>query len=381
MAISADVLASALQHLTPRFTELFLRGIPLFAYLIGKQLGTGAGGGNLEQFSLDGPYLEFNVLKGGPGQITAIRDGTELINSQRSQQLVRGNEYPFMHLYHYLVPIKDLMEAGGKNDLAKLISKYPEVAVAHNKQLVNRQIARGAGSSGSSSGDQGTNGIFTLNGLHPYSPQGTSRTGLFQFAAPASQTATVHGLAMQGNASGVTGWYHQYDHVNSFRADGMRRWRAGVQKANQEGLMLQPGGIDLICSDQASFLNMLDAVDEKVVIIDKEKYPLAQYLNRQGYKMDDGSDWYWDPDIDLTDTTSFSTAATQAGVTYCLNTQFFKLLIQNQNKEAGGTGMFDMRPHIELPNQPAWQFRILSYWNVYCESLRNQLVLTGTAQE
>jgi len=380
MAISADVVASALQDLSPKFTELFLKGIPLFSYIVGSPEGNGAKGG-LSKYKLKGPYKEFIVLKGGVGDSTGIRQGNELLRSQRRQQALRGNEYSFLHIYHYDIPGKDLAEASGPMDLGKIIDSYPEIAVADDKALVSKQIARGASSAGSTGVSAGASGFFTLNGNQSYDPQGTSRTGLFQYKTPSTQTATVHGIPMAGAASSPTaGWFHQFANISSFALDGMRQYRLLVAKANQEGLTLTGGGVNLVCSDIGTYNNMLEHMDDKITMIDKAGYPLAKHLNREGFKVGN-VDWYWDPDIDITDTTAFTSAEARLGVAYVLNTSKFDLLIQANHADIVGNGLFDMRQPVPIPDQFAWQFRIVSNFNICCTSLRHQGVLTGGSVE
>lgn len=380
MAHSADVLASTLQDLAPKYSELFLKGIPLFSYIIGKQSTSEGTSGGLNKYKLKGPWHEFAVVKGGPGAMSTIQDGSELIRSTRRQQAVRGKEYPAFLAYHYQVPAKDLMLLGGPQDFVRIAESYPQYALADAKSIVSRQLARGASSAGSDPVSNGANGIFTLNGSQSYSPEGTSRTGLFQWAAKASQTGTVHDLPLHSAATNpTTGWYHQYDNITSFGADGMKRYRTMVSTSNQEGLQLEGKGVDLVCCDLATYQNMLEAVGETIQTIDNASYPLAEHLNRDGFKVGP-VDWYWDPDIDITDTTAFTNANAQLGVAYVLNTSHFEVIFRS-NEQVGGNGFFDMREHVLIPDQLAYQYRILSMFNVVCKSLRHQGVLTGGAQE
>lgn len=371
MPISPDVLASALQDLKPKYEELFLKGHALLAYILDKQ--------DVEKHKMQGPYREFTVLKGGPGTGTGIRYGSELLRSTRKNQAVRGNEYCYRYIYHFDVPGKDLAEASGKMDLARIIDSYPEVSIADARQRFSRQTVRGSASSGQDPDGTGADGFVTLNGSQTYSPQGTARTGIFQYSA--TQTATVFGLPMNDASSApTTGWKHQYTHVDSFSLTGCKTARTLMTRANQEGMSLEGGGIDLVLSDEGTYQNLLEFLDERVIEIDKINYPPAQYLNRDGIKFG-GADWYWEPDIDITDTTSFSNTNAQLGVAYMLNTSKWELMLMANNADKAGNGLFDLQSPIPVPDQDAFQYRVITNLNFLCSSLRHQALMTGGSQE
>lgn len=371
MPISADVLATALQDLKPKFEELFLKGHPVLQYIIDKK--------GIEQHEMQGPYREFTVLKGGPGTGTGVKFGSETLRSQRKAQALRGNEYCFRYIYHFDVPGKDLSEASGSQDLARIIDNYPEVGIADARQRFNRQFVRGSASSGQDPDGTGADGFTTLNGSQTYSPQGTARTGIFQYST--TQTATVMGLPMNDASTNPTpGWRHQYAHVNSFSLAGCKTARTLMTRASQEGMTLEGGGTDLVLSDEGTYQNLLEFLDERIIEIDKVNYPIAKYINRMGIKFNN-ADWYWEPDIDITDTTSFSNANAQLGVAYMLNTSKMELLLMQNNKDKAGGALFELQKPIPLPDQDAFQFRVISNFNVDCTSLRHQALMTGGSQE
>lgn len=380
MAHNADLLVSALTHLEPKVAETFMQGIPTFSYIIGKQTGEGASGGKLNKFKLEGPYLEFIVQKNGPGQGITLEQGDESIHGSRRQGTARGNEFTGYMMYYYNVPGIDFAESGGKQDIGKIIDNYPMVAIDDMKQAFNRQLVAGKAFAGTDPVTNGFTGLATLNGNQGYRPKGENRTGLLVPAARASQTGTTHNLPRDAAASNpTTGWYNQFDTISSFAVDGMRKYRTMVQTANQQGLSLDGSGVDLVCCDLGTFQNMLEEMGDMIIEIDKANYPLAKYLNRDGFKVGN-VDWYWDPDIDLTDTTAFN-ATQQTGLAYVLNTSKFHLFYQAGHASMTGTGLFDMGEPIPLPDQDGFQFRIKTNLNFYCESLRHQGVLVGGAQE
>lgn len=383
MAQNADVLASALQDLESDWTETFMKSVPLFNYMLGPVEGEGAKG-KMQAMKLKGPYKEFGIVTNGPGTMINAPTGDEFLAGIRRNVAHRGDQYTARSVYYYNVDGWTLQEAGGEQDYLKIIDDYPKLAFMDAKSIVARQIARGASSAAVDPVANGAAGITTLNGLQTYNPLGTARQGVFQFVAPSSQTNTVFGQVLQAGTGGLTGWYHQHSHISSFAAEGMKKYRALVRLCNAQGSKLEGGGVDLVVSDPQTWNNMLEHHDNAVTMIDKTGYPLAKFLNRDGFKI--GSvDWYADDDIDITDTTSFDGSAgglnARQGVAYVLSTSWWEMVYQAQHPDMMGTGFFDMAHKIPLQDQVHWQFRILSNFNFFCRSLRNQGDLTGGAQE
>lgn len=370
MAYAQDVIHSTLVHLMPKFEELFQVGHPVLEKL--------HKGGKIEKVQLKGPTVEFTVVKGGPGSVDPIRYGNETLGSVRRNQALRGSEQGFRAIYHFDIPNKDLAEASGEHDFARLIDQYPAMAMADMMEMFARQLARGSFSSGSDPQGTGMDGFTTLNGLQSYNPQGTARSGIFQFAT--SQTSTVHGLPCAGAALNPTpGWAPQHGSIGSFSVDGLTMLRKLTTRANQQGAKLDGGGIDLLMGDEASFHNYVDALDDKVIVIDNISNPAGKFANRECVKAPNGADFFWEPAIDLTDTTSFNTAATQSGVVYGLATDYWVWFNLGNNSDKATKGNFDAPKPIAIPNQDAWHYRIVAYANLYCRSLRNQFTMTGGA--
>lgn len=369
MAYAQDVVYSTLVHLMPKFEELFLVGHPLLEKLYS--------GGGIERINLKGPTIEFTVITNGPGQVTGIRHGTETLASVRRNSAVRGSEQGFRAIYHFDIPGKDLAEASGEHDFAKLIDNYPAIAMSDFKDQFARQLASGTASAGSDVAGTGCDGFTTLNGSQAYNPQGTARTGIFQFST--TQTATVHGLPMQNaGSSPTTGWYHQYDDISSFSTNGLRTMRTLKQKAAQQSLQLEGGGVNLMFADQASYQNVVDNYDSQVIVNDKIANPASKFSGRDAIKFDN-ADLFWEPAIDLSDTTAWSNANAQGGVIFGLNTAYWRWFFLGHNADKATNGNFSAERPIKVPNQDAWQYRIVTYCNLYCESLRHQMLVTGTA--
>lgn len=369
MAHSVDVLNSSLVHLMPKFEELFLVGHPMTEKLYK--------GGKIETVNLKSYQLEFTVVTNGPGGGTGIRFGSEALAPVRRNSALRGNEQAYRAIYHFNVPGKDLAEASGEHDFAKLIDQYPAMAMADFRDQFARQLARGASSAGSDeSGSTFCDGFTTLNGQQTYNPQGTARQGIFQFSS--TQTNTVHGLPMKDAvASPTTGWGHQYANISNMAADGLKVVRTQKQLCAQQGLTPEGSGVDLMFADQATYQNIVDLYDAQVIVNDKIANPASAYSGRDSIKFDN-ADLYWEPAIDLTDTSAFSGDAL-TGVLYGLNTAYWEWFFIANNSDKATNGNFSASKPIQLPDQDAWQWRITTYCNLYCRSLRHQMLVTGTA--
>ncbi len=378
-----DVLNSALTDLADDYTELYFKSQPLFAKFLGSPEGEGSAGG-LKKYKLAGNYREFIVVKNGPGTAFNAVTGDEVLPGIRRSVSEKGSEFTARTVYYFNVPIWDLQESGHSGDYGKILNAYPKLALAELKAMVSRQMLSGKSSAGTESAVLGSvGGICTLNGDQTYTP-GTgsgSRQGLISFVAPASQTTTVHGLVKQGGASGIPGWYNQYTHTNAFSQDGIKKWRDMVTLCNDQGLTLDGSGVDMVIADPATFSNLLDYHEGFVVMNDGMKAsPTTKYMNRPTF-MVDGVEWVRDSDIDIADTTAFTTAAARLGVAYTLSTSFFEFFYHGQAADKAGSGFFDMGEGIPLQDMLHYQWRILSNFNFNCRSLRNQGVMTGGSQE
>ena len=243
MGISPDVLASALQELMPEYSELFTSWHPILEKIVAK--------GNIERNVAQGPYREFTVVTDGPGTVTQILTGSEVIAGGRRQNATKGNTYAPRLIYAFDVPGKDLAEANGSQDLVRILKHYPELALSDFHERISNQLATGNG--------DGVGGFLTLNGNVTYSPQGNPRQGAFEFAA--TQTDTTFGIPK----SSTPGWVNQYAEAADFRADGRREMRKVYYKASRQGKTLGP--VDLLLGDEASYLNYIEDLDDTVRIV------------------------------------------------------------------------------------------------------------------
>lgn len=361
MAYSIDVLATTLQELREGFQETFLQWHPLDDYIFNKR-------GNVERASAKGHYIEFDVITGGPGYVSQVVNGDEVIKGGRRQNAKKGNTYAPFLFYAFDVPMKDLREANNKMDFARIIKRYPETALSEFAQYRANQFASG-------NGDNGMGGFVTLNGQKTYSPQGTALTGVFSFAAKASQTETVFGLVKEGGTSGVTGWYNQYGDISSFSSEGREKMRQVLEACERQGANFD-GGLDLISSDTQFYLNYITDLDDQVRIPatgpDATKGgDRSSGLHRRGIKFMD-ADWYADAAIDLT----VYTGVAADGVAFLLDTSTWHIYTIDGEKKGEDLTIGDP---IRIPDQPVWRFEFQTYMGIYCDQLRRNGCVTGGA--
>ena len=365
MAFSIDVLNTTLQELADGYAETFLSWHPLNDYIIFKQK-------NVNYRPAAGPWIEFDVITGGPGQVKQIVYGDEVLPAGRRQNSKKGNAYAPFLMYTFQVPMKDLREANNKNDMARILKAYPEVALKEFAQYFAQQLGRGDGSS------YGLQGFPTLNGNASYSPAGTSLTGIMSYAAPASQTSTVFGLVKQGGASGVTGWYNQYGNISSMSTDGRKTIRSVYEQILEVGSSLE-GQCDLLISDRDSYLNYIDTLDEQVRVSNEttQAGDRAGGLNKRNGIKFLNADWYPDPAIDRSNA-QFSGTPAANGLIYMFSTdswEFFSI-----KGSEGGKDM-DIGPAIRIPDQPVYQYEMSTYFANYTRELRRNGCVTGGAIE
>ena len=361
MAISADVLQSALQELMPSYSELFVKWHPVLERVLLK--------GNIDKNVLTGPYREFAVVSDGPGDVTQILTGSEIVNGGRNQNASRGNTYAPRMIYAFDVPGKDLAEANGEQDLARIIQHYPELALSDFHERIAKQIVQGNGNN--------VGGFFSMNGAQTYNPQGTARTGAFEYIAPASQTATVFNIAK----STATGWYNQFEEISAGYGNGRAQMRKCYYACSRQQKTLGP--VDLILGDEGSYLAYLDDLDSQVQIVTDKTTSGDRAPNniRQGVKFLD-ADFYLEDAIDdlagQFGSDGHSNHAT-GGVMYMLNTStwFAYTLGSDANKESKGD--FSVRGPFRIPEQDLFRYEIVLNMGMHTNQLRANGVVTGGA--
>ena len=354
MAISAEVLNDALQELAPRYQNLFETWSPVMKKIITN--------GNVERSRLRGPYKEFRVITGGPGDVTQIVDGGERLAATRADITAKGDTYASRLIYSFLVPDKDMAEAVGPADVEHLIKQYPEAALMDFHQRITKQFVNGNGS--------GCGGFLTLNGDSTYSPQGTARNGVFDFAAKASQTDTVFGLAKEGT-TGTTGWYNGYAKISSMASDGISKLRREYFRASRKGKLLGP--VDLLMADETSFSNYIDLLDDRIIVEDVIKGEAGVDDVTQGVKFLKATMYI----EDFLDTAQFTTGGADDGVIYGLKSSTWHMYTLGSDDKMETKGDFSIRGPLRRPDMDAHQFEYVLYMGMYCDFLAANFAVTG----
>lgn len=370
MAISPDVLASCLVDLMPSYSELFIQWHPILQKVLEK--------GNMDRSVLQGPFREFVVVTGGPGTVTQIVTGSEVIAGGRNQNALRGNTFAPRLIYAFDVPGKDLAEANGEMDLARIIKHYPELALSDFHEMIALQMATGTAGTG-------VNGFLTLNGATTYNPQGAARTGAFQMATPAAQVAagnTVFGL----NQATTAGWTNQYGAVPLGMLAGNGRGvlrQAYFACARQQKTI---GPVDLLLGDELSYLNYLDSLDAQVRIVqDTTKGgDRAPKQIRQGVKFLD-ADFYLEEDIQVADPAYAASDAApgvinaNGGIIYMINTSTWHSYTLGHDAGRETKGDFAVRGPFRIPEQDLFRYEIVLNMGLHTTQLRANGCVTGLA--
>ena len=377
-----DLLYAVIREQDKRFTDVFTKAHPAMDKILS----------NMERKSLGGSNkFAFNVNIGDPATATKISSGTELIPAPRRQISRQGELEPARAILSYAIPNRELARSGGKNDLMDIYAKYPLAAVAGGRERFIRQFVRGASSAGTepSSGAEGFNGFTTLNRDQNFTPGTSALSGVLGYTATvaddstsAGQTATVFNIPQENATTDpCTGWYHQYINVDSMANDGEMKINQGIMRVSMAD-MLKESGLDILMSDEGSYLKAGRLVTMNgTVAINKPSLPSAALSKgRQGFMWGEVP-WYWEPEIKLSDTTAYTTAAALTGLTIGLTTSTWITLVADGHKAQASGGYFDTLPPQRPTNQDVWVYQTILDLAIACRDLRRQLVITGTNQE
>jgi hypothetical protein len=377
--ISPDVLATALQELMPSYSELFAKWHPVLDRIINK--------GNMDRSVLKGPFREFAVVTGGPGSVTQVVTGSEVIAGGRNQAAARGDTYAPRLIYAFDVPGKDLAEANGEMDLARIIQHYPELALADFHERISEQFAQGTG--------PGVAGFATLNGATTYSPNGAARSGAIKFGSRVAQQTGGAPLGTSDQRYGLTsggtdGWYNQWGDIPAagFAASNGRSTMRQVYFAAARQMKTM-GPVDLLLGDEASYLNYLDSLDSQVRIIsDSTKAgDRAPKQIRQGVKFLD-ADFYLEDSIDITSTAwnqagdgtpNAPANAANDGVIYFINTACWHAYTLGHDASRETKGDFSVRGPFRIPEQDLFRYEIVLNMGIHTNQLRANGAVTGSA--
>tara|TARA_R110000765_G_scaffold308200_2_gene401859 strand:+ start:271 stop:1344 length:1074 start_codon:yes stop_codon:yes gene_type:complete len=355
MAISPDVLNDALQSLAPKYQNLFEVWSPAIRKIVEN--------GNIERNRLLGPFKEFRVITDGPGDVTQIIDGGEVYPYTKKDITAKGNTYAPRMVYSFMVPAKDMAEATGPAGVEHLLKQYPEAALMDFHQRIARQLATGDGN--------GVGGFLTLNGAASYSPQGTPRTGAFEFDTVAAQGDEVFGLSK----ASVTGWENQYEDITSMASDGIKKLRQAYFRANRKGKLLGP--VDVLLADETSYSNYIDLLEDRIVVEDTVKGAMGADDIIQGIKFLNAT-MYIEEFLD-TSAAAYATTPAADGVIYGLKSSTWHMYTLGQDSSQETKGDFAIRGPIRLPNQDAFAFEYVLNMGMYCDFLSANFAVTGGA--
>ena len=360
MAISPDVLATALNELMPSYSEMFVKFHPLMEKIMMN--------GNMTRDTLKGPRREFAVVTDGPGTVTQVNTGSEVIAGGRSQNAHRGNVLAPRLIYAFDVPGKDLAEANGEQDLARILQHYPELALSDFHERISNQLGTGNGNQ--------VGGFATLNGNTQFNPDGTARDGFLQLSA--SSAKTVHGLKCAGAGAGaISGWNNQYEDITSFAVNGRSQMRKAYFAASRQGKTAGP--VDLMIGDEASYLNYIDDLDDQVRVV-KVEGDKAPPLVRQGVKFLD-ADFFLDDSIDVSDAAfkdgAGNATAASDGIIYGLKTSVWHLFTLGHDANIETKGDFALRGPFRIPDQDIFRYELVLMMGLHTTQLRSNFVVTG----
>jgi hypothetical protein len=362
MSIGADVLASTLVDLAPGFSELFLTWHPLLKVLKERK--------HVDFRTLQGPFHEFTITTGGVGATTEVAGGSEEITGGRRQNAQRGDTYAPRLIHAWDVPLKDLAEANGEQDLARIIDDYPMLALDEWQQQLVQQLATGAGNNGLS-------GFPTFNGDATFNPGGVgARAGFFEFAATGSQSNVVHNL----NSATVAGWENQYGDIASFPLDGRSTLRQEFLRAGRQGKAL--GKVDVMFADEQTYLNYIEDLDDQVQVAKVTGDMTPGDLGTGVPFLQSATTMFLEEAIDINDA-AFTTAGAQNGVCYGLNSKTwhaYALGHESGGPEKETKGMFELRGPFRIPTQDVIRFEYVLMMGLYCRNRRANFVVTGGAR-
>lgn len=357
---SPDVLTAGLQKVEEARGDLFSLYHPAFDKIINKG----------KPANLPSLYKEFGLVPVSPESITTILHGTETINAGRRQGSVKGNTFGTRVLYAYEVPAKDLADLSSAEDLVGLIKKYPLRAKNGFIEKLVKQFVMG--------GVADLPGMLTLNGEQTYAPNGATRDGIFEAAAPTAQTNTCFGVTKNS----ITGWNHQYRHVNGYQAEGRRQIRRAFHDCSEQASSVF-GKVDCILADRISYDNYIDEL-EGFLSQDRTAIAGDPGPDEEGFRdgvpffMGGNTRIYSEVHIKPSD---FANANAQKGIMYGLNTQTWNMYRKGNNSGQATDGWFSHRSPHRADRQEVFIYETVLHLGMYCDDLRRNFFVTGTAVE
>jgi len=360
MQASENLLSSVITDLQPKYNLLFADLSPFLREMVEKKRIAHAPAGQISK--------EFLLVHDAPGTANIIVHGGEEIQGGMKKISVRGSEQLTRVIVAFDIPRGELALSGSKVDMGRIIEAYPDLALLKAHDNFTKQTLSGVS-------DSGYEGFTTWNGRKSYSPSGIAKQGLFYDAAIASQTGTVHGVVKQGGADGVTGWGNQYDDVTSFATNGLRKIREMQSLLSRTGRKMKPTAEIGFC-DSTSYHNYISELDDKV------RYTADHPRTNDKYNTEDSEGvligrtrMYIE---DLMDVSAMGGNFTD-GLMYFISPESHELLMPKQNQDLAGTSFFGFEGPTRVGLQDLVRTELLMNFNTFCDNLRLNGVVTGTA--
>jgi len=302
MAISTEVLNTTFSDLRGPLVNSFIRSNELWEAL-DKKARMPMEGGSLIERSFTG---------GAPARGVGIYVGDELLNMTRKQQTKRFKVEPHRLVVAINIPKKELNYNSGKLAVIRLIEEYPKTVMEGAMADINKYLLTGV-SRGITFQTSELLGLMQLNGQKTAGIGTGVGTGLMDFAAPASQSATVQNVAKSSS------YFHfnNYADIGTFATNGMQQLRKVYRQcAHYAGGMGK--GPDLIVMGDDVYANFENdrASNVRVTVLEDKQ----DKTNLLGLDLGVGKVY---PSLDL-DKSDFTTPADN-DVSYFLNTDYIEM--------------------------------------------------------
>lgn len=352
--VSLDELNTTLQDLRGGWQSTFAHTNALTKRLVAKK--------KVSTESDGGTHIEHVLMTGSPSQGVGVANGYEVSPGVRRQKtkLLKMGYYEFFQAIS--ISGKEMRENNGSKGIVKLMKMYPDAAAKAFKADFNKYLLTGTTDSLSSPSPSDYYGFVTLNGDFASGTIEGTEHGLLDFAAPASQTQTVEGVAK----SVASGHFNQFQQIASWAGDGRKQLDAAYFDAagysDNDGD--DPAGPDLEIMDRATFANFIQSRQDSVRV---EMITSATEGKTSNVSQHYRAAVIYDVALDRT---LFSSPGS-GGVIYGLNTDYWEWCILHD---------MDISPFVDLlATQDVVTAKLLFHGQGMCERLNTQFCVAGGA--
>lgn len=293
---------------------------------------------------------------GAPAKGIQVATGNEVAALTRKASTKKYEVESIRHLIPVTIPEIDLARNEGKQGVVKLIKQYPLMTMSQYQEDVEFWFLTGAyhDTAVSVIDTPGFDNFATLNGSVTHS---SGNRGWLQGAAPASQTGTVQGVAIDDAINHIS----QYGQITSFAADGMTTLRQVYRLCGQYAGNMDP---DLGFCDGLTYAqieqNMVDNVRVVNLGANQENKETTNYLlfkNARIYSCDVNLD---PTNAAFTGTPALSTSTTTGGILYFVNSDFVEVAyLQEMEKSPKFVDMIADQDVVVAKLHADWQPMVL----------------------